>query len=39
MHDVLGDEFDPPPAASLVGVEALYHPDMLIEIDAVVALP
>ena len=39
MHDVLGDDFDPPPAASLVGVEALYHPDMLIEIDAVVALP
>jgi enamine deaminase RidA (YjgF/YER057c/UK114 family) len=28
-----------PPASALIGVSALFHPDMLVEADAIAALP
>lgn len=30
---------DNPPASSLIGVAALFHPDVLVEVDAVAAMP
>lgn len=30
---------DCPPASALVGVASLFHPDVLVEVDAVAALP
>ena len=30
---------DNPPASALIGVDALFHPDVLIEVDAVAVLP
>ena len=33
MNEVLGDDAEPPPAATFVGVAALAYPDMLVEID------
>lgn len=35
MNDVLGDTAEPPPAATLVGVEALAFPEMLVEFEAI----
>jgi enamine deaminase RidA (YjgF/YER057c/UK114 family) len=35
MNDVLGAEAEPPPAATLVGVEALAFPEMLVEFEAI----
>ncbi|ENO84589.1 RidA family protein [Thauera linaloolentis] len=28
-----------PPASALIGVDALFHPDVLVEVDAVAVLP
>jgi enamine deaminase RidA (YjgF/YER057c/UK114 family) len=30
---------DNPPASALIGVEALFHPDVLVEVDALAVLP
>jgi enamine deaminase RidA (YjgF/YER057c/UK114 family) len=30
---------DTPPASALLGVESLFHPDVLVEVDAIVSLP
>ena len=35
MHDVLGPDADPAPAATLVGVEALAYPEMLVEFEVI----
>jgi enamine deaminase RidA (YjgF/YER057c/UK114 family) len=35
MQDVLGESAEPPPAATLIGVEALAYPDMLVEFEAI----
>lgn len=35
MHEVLGDDAEPPPAATFVGVASLAYPDMLVEIDVI----
>lgn len=40
MHEVRREFFgDHPPASSTVEVSRLYHPDQLIEIDAIAAVP
>lgn len=39
MREVLGEAFENPPAASLVGVQALYHPDLLLEVEAIALVP
>jgi len=33
MHEVLGDDADPAPASTFVGVASLAFPEMLVEID------
>jgi enamine deaminase RidA (YjgF/YER057c/UK114 family) len=33
MHEVLGDDADPPPASTFVGVASLAFPEMLVEIE------
>jgi enamine deaminase RidA (YjgF/YER057c/UK114 family) len=35
MHDVLGADAEPSPAATLVGVEALAFPEMLVEFEVI----
>ncbi|MCG3169515.1 MAG: putative aminoacrylate peracid reductase RutC [Pseudomonadales bacterium] len=38
LNDALGDQPFPPNASTLVGVQALGHPDMLVEISAVAVI-
>lgn len=38
MHDVLGDDAEPPPAATLIGVEALAFADMLVEFEVIAVI-
>lgn len=35
MHEVLGADADPAPAATFVGVASLAYPEMLVEIDVI----
>jgi enamine deaminase RidA (YjgF/YER057c/UK114 family) len=38
MSDVLGPDADPPPAATLIGVEALAYPEMLVEFEVIAVI-